>query len=213
MWPWHTVLASAVGAAIPLIPVYIFGFRQIVASKEATIEQLKGRIEQLKAECAPTVISEKRTLIDDIEARAKESAEAEETMRRATKTVEDCAAALKAMDSQVLETTAKAQAIPDLVKKKTSTGSQLGVLMGVKGLIKVRYWWHGLALDMTDPIAKKLDVFIEQEISNLLELRLRICDDHVLTAEQIVFAQEEMNRLRDLARAERKEIKSTEATQ
>jgi hypothetical protein len=205
MWPWHTVLASAVGAAIPLIPVYIFGFRQIVASKEATIEQLKGRIEQLKAECAPTVISEKRTLIDDIEARAKESAEAEETMRRAIKTVQDCAAALKAMDSQVLETTAKASAIPELVKKRTSTGSQLGVLMGVKSLIKVRYWWHGLALDMTEPIAKKLDVFIEQEVSNLLELRSRICDVHVLTAEEIAFAQEEMNRLRDQARAERKE--------
>jgi hypothetical protein len=74
MWPWHTMLASAVGAAIPLVPVYIFGFRRIVASKEATIEQLKSRIEQLKAECAPTVITEKKALIDDIEARAKQKA-------------------------------------------------------------------------------------------------------------------------------------------
>lgn len=217
MWPWQTMLASAVGAAVPLIPVYIFGFRQIVASKEATIEQLTDRIEQLKAECAPTVVVEKRSLIADLEARAKEKAEAEEVIKQMVKNVEDSESTIKALNAQVLEnraqileTTAKVGTIPGLVKEKISGGSRLGVLTGVKSLMRVRYWWHGLALDRNDPIAEKLDAFIEREVSGVMELQIRIRDGHVLTTEDFAFAQEEMNHLRDQARSERKALESRE---
>ena len=120
---------------------------------------------------------------------------------------------VEALTSQVIETTAKVETFPDIVKRKASGGSQLGVLVGVKSLMKVRYWWHGMALDITDPIAKELDEFIEHEVSNLMELRARIRDGQVLTTEEFAFAQEDMNRLRDQAIAKRQQLKSKETTQ
>lgn len=53
-------------------------FSQIIASKDATIEQLKDRIERLKAETAPSVILEKKALIDEIESRARQKVKDEE---------------------------------------------------------------------------------------------------------------------------------------
>jgi hypothetical protein len=208
MWPWQTVVASAVGAAIPFVPIYLFGFRQVIAGKDATIEHLKGRVEQLKAECAPTVILEKKALIEELETRAKESAEAEDAITRVTQNLEHVSATVKVLTSQVQERTATVGTIPELVKRKTSNGTQIGVLMGLRSLMKVRYWWHGMSLDVTDPIAKMLDEFVAQECNYLTDLRERIRDGHVLKVEEFTAVQEDMNRLLAQGRAQREELLS-----
>jgi hypothetical protein len=48
LWAWRTFVSSAVGAAVVLVPIYLFGFKQLIDSKDAAIETLREQIKSLE---------------------------------------------------------------------------------------------------------------------------------------------------------------------
>jgi hypothetical protein len=208
MWPWQTILASAVGAAIPLIPIYLLGFKQIIAGKDTTIEQLKGQVERLESEQVVEVIREKQLLIEDVKARAKEKQEIEaETQRQIdeiTVKIQGNNVALQTLHTKLLT-------VSDDVSERISTSSQLGVLIGQMSLIKTLYWFQGLFETTSDPILKSLVKFVKNEAGLLGELQLKLRDGkYILKVEDVQAEQQKMSELREQACAERIAINSGE---
>lgn len=48
MLPWGTLIASAVGAGGAVVPIYLFGFKQTIESKNALVEQLREQVKDLE---------------------------------------------------------------------------------------------------------------------------------------------------------------------
>jgi hypothetical protein len=197
------MLASAVGAALPLIAIYVFGFRQIIAAKDARIEVLKEQIERLKEDVAPSVLLEKKTLVAEIEVRAQERKRID---AEAQKEVDNITAILEELHNRVtVELHPLIVKAGDVARAQISANTQLGILAGRISLTKTLYWLHGLIEDRSDPVIKSLNVFLMGEIKWLDDLRLKIRgENHILTLEDIPFSPESMNELREQARAERR---------
>jgi hypothetical protein len=209
MWPWQTMLASAVGAAIPLGAIYVFGFRQVIAAKDARIDVLKDQVERLKGDTAPTVILERKALIEEIEARAQEKerieADTQKEVDRITAEIGELSKKIREeLRPQVATLRDGATRVADLAQEKILTNTQVGILTGRMSLTKTLYWLNGLTEGISDPVARSLETFVRGEMRWLDELRSKVRDEaHVLTLEDIPFSQERMNDLKEQARAER----------
>jgi hypothetical protein len=196
MWSWQTVVEAAVGAAVPLVPIYIFGFRQIIESKDAQIDALKQQNEHLQKEVVAEVIREKLILVEDVKARAKEKVESEEATQkevdRITGELQSLAAQRKVLDAAV--------------ETRLSIRAQLGVLTGLASLVRARAWLSGLA-ERGDLTSRSMNSFLDREMGDLRKLLAELREDSdVLTVHDVHLSADITKQLREEAMAEKKAL-------
>lgn len=215
MWSWQTVVEAAVGAAVPVVPIYVLFFRQVVESKNAQIEALKDRIDNLESERVVEVIREKQLLVEELRTQARERKELEAEIEREvgkisalvrTQVLEEVGVKVKEVHEKILE-------LGNVAKERISTNTQVGILTGRISLTRISYWLNGLTGKVDDPVTKSLDRFMRREMDWLEGLRLKVRNEgYILTMEDVDISQETLNELREQARTERKALDSGETS-
>src|ERR1017187_9159309 len=119
MLPWNTLLASAMGAAVPLIPIYIFGFRQTLGAKDAVIESLREQVKGLERERVAVILEEEQVLLKDIQSRAEEKKESDRAITEMSEKIE---ALVQDMQNTQAEIEVHAAAIGTLSPKIQEVG-------------------------------------------------------------------------------------------
>jgi len=200
MWQWQTMLASAVGSAVPLVGIYVFFFKQVIEAKNAKLEFLETQVEHLTKQRSAEIIQENRSLIEEVQARVKEKQEIEERAARQEKElrqkIDTAAEELKAINAKLVDS--HKEVIPrEVWKRDVSANTQAGLLAGRISLIKARQWLRGLAGEhMDDPILRSLEYYIEKESDNLSTLQEKVSNDAFLTPQDLNLSDGEFARIR-----------------
>jgi hypothetical protein len=168
LWSWRTFVSSAVGAAVVLVPIYLFGFKQLIDSKDAAIETLREQIKSLERECVAAVIQEKYVLIQDIEGRAKEKAETDKIIEYQTKQIGDQIKKVDDIRAKIVSTTGGVQ---ERIRREES----IGLIMGVKTIQEGYVEWR-LLYEALPPSAAVIafDLFFRARFDKINELLNRI---------------------------------------
>ena len=210
MWQWQTMLASAVGAAVPLIGIYVFFFKQVIEAKNAKIELLETHVEHLNKQRSPEILQENRSLIEEVRARAKEKQEIEESIARKERElqqkIEAAAEELKILNAKFVNS-GKEVISQELWKRDVMLNTVGGLLIGRISLLKTVQWLRGVAGEQpVDGILTSLEDYIEKEDANLGTLLEKVRSGAFLTPQDFNLSDGEFSRIRTEAEEVRKRI-------
>jgi hypothetical protein len=188
MLPWSNLIASAVGTAGVLIPIYLFGFRQIIESKNALNERLQQEIKTLEKERAATLIQEKLTLVGEIERRAQEKIESDRMIEQMTIEVRHITEQVVSSGGNIESLSARVRQATTEVEGRIKRDQVVGLLAGNQIFLELFLEWRELTNEVpSESLSARFDLrFVETlgSMSALVE-RVRHREDGLLKVDDI----------------------------
>jgi hypothetical protein len=184
------LIASAVGAGAAVVPLYLFGFRQIIDAKTALNERLQEQIKWLERERAATVIAEKVILVEEIERRAKEKQESDKIIANMTVQAEQIIEQLKRSAGGIDSLSAKVREATAEVKNRIGRDQVVGMLVAYQRFMELFFEWREISNEGSGDFTRRFDARFASVLGSLSELLRRVGKEGKLLELADIQAQE-----------------------
>lgn len=178
-----------------------------MSNKDAAIETLREQNKSLERERLPVVIQEKRTLAEDIEARAKEKAETDKAMEQMTETIQQVTDSLKihAEDyhQAIGSVTSKVNELTERLKRSKRGDQSVGLLLGAKILHESYVEWRLLFTKLPNlPGTAEFDAYLKGRCESINAAIYRVwASEDFIKIEELTLDPQVQEKIAEISKA------------